>query len=202
MSTIPKGARDFLATGPFAHIVTLNPNGTPHVSLAWAGVDDDGGIVWSSFSDQHKIDNLRRDPRITLSFQAHESGGEPLHPYLVIRGRATIEPGGALDVMDRLAEFYIGPGQKFPMRDVPPGLTVHVAVDEVYGQGPWRRAGDGGRAGGLRSDALRFPGLVSLRCPARQPPPRISGAASGSRIPAPGGSSTRSFSSQAGSPVC
>ena len=25
-------------------------------------------------------------------------------------------------------------------------LTVHVAVDEVYGQGPWRRAGDGGRA--------------------------------------------------------
>jgi PPOX class probable F420-dependent enzyme len=142
-STIPKGARDFLATGPFAHIVTLNPDGTPHVSLAWAGVDDDGGIVWSSFSDQRKFDNLRRDPRVTLSFQAHESGGEPLHPYLVIRGRATIEPGGALDVMDRLAEFYIGPGQKFPMRDVPPGLTVHVAVDEVYGQGPWRRAGDG-----------------------------------------------------------
>lgn len=63
MSTIPKGARDFLATGPFAHIVTLNPDGTPHVSLAWAGVDDDGGIVWSSFSDQRKFDNLRRDPR-------------------------------------------------------------------------------------------------------------------------------------------
>jgi PPOX class probable F420-dependent enzyme len=143
MATIPKGTRELLATGPFAHIVTLNPDGTPHVSLAWAGVDDDGGIVWSSFSDQRKFDNLRRDPRIVLSFQAHERGDEPLHPYLVIRGRATIEPGGALDVMDRLAEFYIGPGQKFPMRDLPPGLTVHVAVDEVYGQGPWRRAADG-----------------------------------------------------------
>jgi hypothetical protein len=35
-----------------------------------------------------------------------------------------------------------GPGQKFPMGNVPPGLTVHVAVDEVYGQGPWRRVGD------------------------------------------------------------
>jgi PPOX class probable F420-dependent enzyme len=114
MSTIPKGAREFLATGPFAHIVTLNPDGTPHVSLAWAGVDDDDGIIWSSFSDQRKLDNLRRDPRITLSFQAHESGGEPLHPYLVIRGRATIEPGGALDVMDRLAEFYIGPRAEVP----------------------------------------------------------------------------------------
>ena len=61
MATIPEGAREFLATGPLAHIVTLNPDGTPHVSLAWAGVDGDG-LIWSSFSDQHKFDNLRRDP--------------------------------------------------------------------------------------------------------------------------------------------
>ena len=94
MSTIPPGARDLLATGPLAHVVTLNPDGTPHVSLAWAGLDEDGvGIVWSSFSDQHKLDNLRRDPRISLSFEAPDSGGEPLHPYLVIRGRARIDEG-------------------------------------------------------------------------------------------------------------
>ena len=142
MTTIPHGVRDFLATGTLAHIVTLNPDGTPHVSLAWAGIDGDG-LIWSSFSDQHKLDNLRRDPRITLSFQAHESGGEGLHPYLVIQGRATIEPGGALEVMDQLAEFYIGPGQQFPMRDVPAGLTVRVEVDKVYGVGSWRQAGDG-----------------------------------------------------------
>ena len=144
MATIPQGARDFLATGPLAHIVTINPDGSPHVSLAWAGVDGDG-LIWSSFSDQHKFDNLRRDPRVTLSFQAHESGGEGLHPYLVIAGTATIEPGGALEVMDRLAEFYIGPGQQFPMRNVPPGLTVRVVVDKVYGVGSWRQAGDGSR---------------------------------------------------------
>lgn len=142
MATISQGARDFLATGPLAHIVTLNPDGSPHVSLAWAGVDGDG-IIWSTFSDQHKMDNLRRDPRITLSFQAKESGGERLHPYLVIRGRATIEPGGALDVMDRLAEFYIGPGQLFPIRNVPAGLTVRVEVEEVYGVGSWREPEDG-----------------------------------------------------------
>ena len=35
----------------------------------------------------------------------------------------------------------------------------------------------------------------------RQTPPRISGAASGSRIPTPGGSSSRSSFPQAGSPV-
>ena len=84
------------------------------------------------------LDNLRRDPRVTLSFQAHESGGERLHPYLVISGRAEITPGGALDVMDRLAEYYIGPGEQYPWRDPPEGFTVHVDVDRVYGQGSWR----------------------------------------------------------------
>lgn len=144
VATIPAGAREFLATGALAHVVTINPDGTPHVSLAWAGVDASGeGIVWSSFSDQHKLDNLRRDPRITLSFEAHEGGGEPLHPYLVIRGRARIAEGGALQVMDDLAPSYIGPGQRFPIREVPDGFTVHVDVDKVYGVGTWRQAGDG-----------------------------------------------------------
>lgn len=141
MSALTPGARAFLATGMFAHIVTLNPDGTPHVSLAWAGVADDD-VIWSTFSDQHKIDNLRRDPRITLSFQAHESGGEVLHPYLVVSGRATISEGGALAVMDELAPNYLGPGATFPMRNVPPGLTIRVAVEKVYGQGAWRKEPD------------------------------------------------------------
>lgn len=63
----------------------------------------------------------------------------------MIEGTATIESGGALEVMDRLAEFYIGPGQQFPMRNMPPGLTVRVAVERVYGVGSWRQAGDGSR---------------------------------------------------------
>ena len=137
MTTVPQSVRDFLATGPFAHIVTINPDGRPHVSMAWAGLDGDE-LVWATFFDQHKIDNLRRDPRITLSFQAKEYEGEGLHPYLVIDGRAQIAEGGALRVMDMLSEFYIGPGAKYPRRNMPEGLTVRVAIDRIYGQGPWR----------------------------------------------------------------
>jgi PPOX class probable F420-dependent enzyme len=136
--TIPSSAREFLATGPLAHIVTLGPDGTPHVTLAWAGFDGDE-VVWATFfgTDQYKLRNLRRDPRIALSFQAHEHTGEGLHPYLVISGRATVTEGGALEVMDRLAEFYLGPGQKYPMRDAPPGVVTRVTVEKIYGQGPW-----------------------------------------------------------------
>jgi nitroimidazol reductase NimA-like FMN-containing flavoprotein (pyridoxamine 5'-phosphate oxidase superfamily) len=87
--------------------------------------------------DQRKLENMRRDPRVALSFQAHEHSGEGLHPYVVIEGKATITEGGALEVMDRLAEVYIGPGAKYPMREVPDGVVVHVTVERIYGQGPW-----------------------------------------------------------------
>ena len=138
MTALTPGARAFLAQGMFAHVITLNPDGTPHVSVAWAGVDGDD-VVWATFSDQHKIENLRRDPRSSLSFLAHGSGGELLHPYLVVRGRAAITPGGAMAVMDHLAPVYLGPGAVFPLREMPAGITVRVEVDQVYGQGAWRK---------------------------------------------------------------
>jgi ribosomal protein L2 len=78
---------------------------------------------------------------VSLSFEAKEHTGEGLHPYAVIRGRATITEGGALEVMDRLAGAYIGPGATFPMRDVPPGVVVHVQIEKIYGQGPWNQDG-------------------------------------------------------------
>jgi PPOX class probable F420-dependent enzyme len=139
MATIPESVREFLATGPLAHVVTLDPDGMPHVTLAWAGVDGDEIVMATFFNlNQPKLRNLRRDPQVVLSLQANEHTGEGLHPYVVIQGRARITDGGALDLMDHLAQFYLGPGQKFPMRDVPEGVVVHVTVERIYGQGPWR----------------------------------------------------------------
>jgi PPOX class probable F420-dependent enzyme len=144
MVTIPASVRDFLATGPLAHVVTLDPDGTSHVTLAWAGFDGDELVMATFFMlGQKKLRNLRRDPRVVLSFEATEHTGEGLHPYVVIQGRARITEGGALEVMDHLAQYYLGPGQRYPMRDVPAGVVVHVTVERIYGQGPWvEEAGD------------------------------------------------------------
>jgi PPOX class probable F420-dependent enzyme len=141
VTTIPDSVRDFLATGPLAHVVTLAPDATPHVSLAWAGFDGDEVVFATFFPDQHKIHNLRRDPRVSLSFQATAYDGEGLYPYVVIRGHATVTEGGALPVMDRLAGSYIGPGATYPMRDVPEGAVIRVRVERIYGTGPWREDG-------------------------------------------------------------
>jgi len=139
MAAIPASALALLATGPLAHVVTIDPDGTPRVTLAWAGFDGDELVMATFYGlDQPKLRNLRRDPRVVVSFQQKEFTGQGLWPYLVVQGRARIEEGGALAVMDNLAEHYIGPGATFPMRDAPDGLVVHVEIDRIYGQGPWR----------------------------------------------------------------
>jgi PPOX class probable F420-dependent enzyme len=140
MVAIPDSVREFLKTGPLAHVVTLDPDGSPHVTLAWAGFDGDD-LVFATFfaTDQRKYRNLRRDPRIAMSFQANEHTGEGLHPYLVVNGRLVeTTEGGALEVMDRLAEYYLGPGQRYPLRDAPPGVVNRVRIERISGQGPWR----------------------------------------------------------------
>jgi PPOX class probable F420-dependent enzyme len=141
MDRVPESLRDLLATGPLATVVTIDPDGTPHVTLSWAGFDGDEIVMATFFNlGQRKLQNLRRDPRVVLTVKAKEHTGEGLWPYAVIQGRAErLTEGGALDVMDRLAEYYIGPGQRYPMRDAPDGVVVHVTIDRVYGQGPWAR---------------------------------------------------------------
>lgn len=140
MTELPTEIQDFLATGPLAHVVTIDPDGTPHVTLSWAGLVD-GKLKMATFFnlEQKKLANLRRDSRVVLSFHAKEHSGEGLHPYLVIEGRGTIGEGGALAVMDTLAEHYIAPGATYPMRDAPDGVVVTVEADRYYGQGPWTR---------------------------------------------------------------
>ena len=133
---IPQSVRDLLATGPLGHLVTLDADGTPHITLLWAGFDGDD-LVFATFPDQHKLESIRRDPRVVISFQANENTAETLHPYAVISGRGRVTEGGALEWMDHLAQYYIGPGQQFPMRDVSPGFVTRVTVERIYGVGPW-----------------------------------------------------------------
>jgi PPOX class probable F420-dependent enzyme len=139
MSSLPASLRELFETGPLVHVTTIDPDGTPHVTLAWAGVDGDEIVMATFFNlDQRKLRNVRRDPRIVLSVHAKQHAGQGLWPYAVVQGTVDrITEGGALAVMDRLSEFYLGPGQQYPMRDAPEGVVLHVAVDRLYGQGPW-----------------------------------------------------------------
>jgi PPOX class probable F420-dependent enzyme len=137
MSPLSPAVIEFLASGPLAHVVTLGPEGDPHVTLAWVGVEDDE-LVIGTLNDQRKLQNLRADPRIALSFEVSGQIHSGLPSYLVLRGRARVTEGGAPELLQRLAYTYIGPGVTFPpMPDPPPGYVTRIAVDKVSGMGDW-----------------------------------------------------------------
>jgi PPOX class probable F420-dependent enzyme len=121
-----------------AHVVTLDADGAPQVSLAWVGVDGDE-VVIGTLNDQAKLRNLRRDPRMAISFQAPGRSAYGLDHYLVLRGTARVTEGGAAALLHDLAQTYIGPGTAFPpMPDPPPGFVIRLTVEKVAGVGDWR----------------------------------------------------------------
>ena len=138
MSGLTEAIRAFLATGPVAHVVTLDAAGAPQVSMAWVGIEGDE-VVIGTLNDQAKLQNLRADPRIAMSFQAPGRNEYGLDRYLVLRGTARVTEGGAASLLHDLAQVYIGPGTVFPpMPDPPPGYVIRMTVEKVSGVGDWR----------------------------------------------------------------
>jgi PPOX class probable F420-dependent enzyme len=133
---IPADVRTIVESDALAHVVTLDADGAPHVSLAWAGIEADEVVIGTLF-DQRKLQNLRRDPRISISFEAGARNEQGLDEYVVLHGTARVTEGGAPELLQRLAVTHLGPGVKFPpMDDPPPGFVVRVAVDRITGVGP------------------------------------------------------------------
>jgi PPOX class probable F420-dependent enzyme len=137
MSNLPASVLELLATGPLAHVVTIDPNGDPQVSVAWVGVVD-GEVVIGTMSDQAKLRNLRANPRIAMSFAAPGRTDHGLDNYLVLRGQARVTEGGAPELLQQLAFTYIGPGVRFPpMLNPPPGFVIRMTVEKIAGVGHW-----------------------------------------------------------------
>lgn len=137
-ATLSPAAVELLASAAVATVATIDPDGSPHLSLAWVGLED-GEIVFATLDDQRKIRNLRRDQRIALTVQSDRINDWGLREYLLVEGTARITGGGAPELLQRLARTYIGPDAVFPaMPDPPPGFVTHVRVERVGGVGPWR----------------------------------------------------------------
>lgn len=137
MISLPETAIELLSSAAVAHLVTLNADGSPHVSLAWAGIED-GEIVFGTLFDQRKLKNVRRDPRVVVSVEGTKIHPPGLKEYLVITGTARLTEGGAPELLQELAVTYLGEGVKFPpMDDPPPGFVTRVSPEKISGVGPW-----------------------------------------------------------------
>jgi PPOX class probable F420-dependent enzyme len=137
VSEIPPEAREVLESDRLAHLVTLNPDGSPQVTCVWVGLEGDE-IVSGHLGTRQKLRNIERDPRVALSIEAKTTNELGLQEYLVVHGRARIQEGGAPELLQRLARTYIGPDAVFPpMPDPPPGFVMRITVERLGGVGPW-----------------------------------------------------------------
>lgn len=134
---LPAEARVLLESDALAHLVTLNADGSPQVSVVWVGLDGDE-IVSAHLRPQQKLRNVARDPRVVLSLEGTTTNALGLREYLVVHGRARIEEGGAPEWLQHLARTYLGPDVAFPpLPDPPPGSRLVITPERLGGVGPW-----------------------------------------------------------------
>ncbi|WP_285779371.1 TIGR03618 family F420-dependent PPOX class oxidoreductase [Microtetraspora sp. NBRC 13810] len=137
---IPPSAYRLFETDRYATFVTVNPDGSPQVSLMWVSRDGDD-LVFGVEDHRVKVRNLRADPRVTVMVEDEGNTPEGLRQHLVVRGTVTFEGPGIPDrfaaFMDRQARRYLGTDYPFDNRLSPTALIGRVRVRRVSGIGPW-----------------------------------------------------------------
>lgn len=137
MPVVSPQARQLLESDALAHLVTLNPDGSPQVSCVWVGLDGEE-IVSGHMSRRRKVSNVERDPRVVLSVEAPTTDALGLREYLVVHGRARVQQGGARQLLQRLAHIYLGPDVEFPPPEITTaGYVLRITPERVGGAGPW-----------------------------------------------------------------
>ena len=137
----PQSLREVIEKGPYAHLTTLNRDGSPQVTVVWVGIENDEFVI-GHLAVHQKVKNIRRDPRVALSLLSDKTNAQGMREYLVAYGNARITEGNAVPLLQRLAKIYV-PKAEFPpasMRNIP-GFVTRIAPDRFSGVGPWAAKG-------------------------------------------------------------
>ena len=130
MRKLTEAERAFLEN-PFVGVVTdLRPDGSPHSTIVWVDVDDEG-VSFNTAYGRAKPRYIAQDGRVSLAVV------DPRDPYrwLSVSGTATLDDDAADGQIDRLAKKYID-ADAYPFRQ--PGeqrVSVRIAVEKLDGRG-------------------------------------------------------------------
>jgi PPOX class probable F420-dependent enzyme len=133
-------ARDLIGKGADATLVTINPDGSPQVSVVWVtlrSTPDGDELVTAHLAEHNKVRNVRNDPRVAVTILSLDAPGKGMRPYLSITGTARIVEGGAPELLKELNPVLGDPNMKFPPDNAPPGFLTRIRIDKVGGIGPW-----------------------------------------------------------------
>ena len=129
MTRIPEEFFPFFDERNFAHIVTLNPDGSPQVSPLWVERDGDEAVLVNTLEGRIKHRNLVRDPRTALSIHRESNP----YSFVQVQGRAELAVDEGEAHIHRLSEKYRGE----PYANLSPGdvrIVVRIVPDRVVGR--------------------------------------------------------------------
>ncbi|AMU21728.1 Probable pyridoxamine 5'-phosphate oxidase [Mycobacteroides abscessus subsp. bolletii] len=133
-------ARALIGAGADATLVTINPDGSPQVSVVWVALQstpDGDELVAAHLSGNYKkLRNIRRDPHVALTVLAPSQPGQQ-REYLAVTGSARVVEGGAPELLSQLAVALLGSDEHFPPPNSPEGYLTRIRVESVGGHGPW-----------------------------------------------------------------
>lgn len=110
MKRLTDAMKRLIDDASFAHLATLEADGSPKVEPVWLGRDGDRLLVATDRRSRKAL-NIDRDARVALSLVSRQN------PYeqLLVRGRVVeTRDDGDLAVLDALSQAYLG--KPFPRR--------------------------------------------------------------------------------------
>lgn len=106
----------FLAEGRDLQVASINRDGTPHLVTMWYAMQE-GQVAFWTFRKSQKVQNLRRDPRLTVLVATGET-------YERLKGVSITGRAGIVESSDdvlpfglRLHERYWGPADSDAVRE-------------------------------------------------------------------------------------
>lgn len=121
---------DFLAGRHTMNIATIGPDGQPHLVAMWYGFVDDAPAFWT-YGKSQKVQNLRRDPRVTCLVETGEAYNELKGVELVGTGTILEDHDDVMAVGRSVYERYTGPfsGTELPALEQMGAKRVAVRID-------------------------------------------------------------------------
>lgn len=121
--------RALLERPAFGHVITMNRDGSPQVTLVWMDVHN-GRPAFNTATGRQKDRNLARDGRVMVSVQNPDNPAE----YALIEGTARVSEDADFAHINRLARKFVG--RDYSNRSEQ-RISVEIDITRVTGRGPW-----------------------------------------------------------------
>lgn len=106
MPEIPPDFQDLFEKKTFAHVATLMPDGTPHVTPVWIDYDpDENRMLVNTAKGRQKHVNVENDPRVGVSMTDPD---DPYRALSVVGEVDELTEEGAAEHIDSLEYRYRG----------------------------------------------------------------------------------------------